>query len=106
MTRALRRRSASLKSPIVKHRVLIAYLRFSDPGQGDGTSDQRQTETIDAYSARIGMPVFEWYEDHGKSGYDGEAENFGDLRRLADDIESGKFPEGSILATEASVDRK
>lgn len=101
MTRALRRRSASLKSPIVKHRVLIAYLRFSDPGQGDGTSDQRQTETIDAYSARIGMPVFEWYEDHGKSGYDGEAENFGDLRRLADDIESGKFPEGSILATEA-----
>ena len=40
---------------------LFAYIRVSDPKQGKGVSLDEQRSIIEAYAARIGAVIIEWF---------------------------------------------
>ncbi len=79
----------------------ISYIRFSDQSQKDGSSETRQRKGYEDFCARFGLiPWHESYIDRGASAFKGHHKQ-GDFGRFLAALESGKFPQGSVLVVEA-----
>lgn len=83
--------------------LIVLYIRFSDPSQMAGISEDRQQHHADALSERTGKKIDLVYIDRGASGYH-ETHMKNEYGRLHRDIESGKIPTGSEIWVE-SLDR-
>ncbi|EGO4382083.1 recombinase family protein, partial [Escherichia coli] len=87
-------------------RTVITYLRFSSATQGAEGADstRRQNELFKQWLRKNSdAQVVASFNDEGLSGYKGKhlSGQFGDMLSR---IESGEFPEGTILLVEA-IDR-
>ena len=82
----------------------ISYKRFSSGRQAKGNSIPRQDDLETNYAAAHGLRIMGSYLDAGVSAYDGTNGDLGDLRRLLNSAQAGKFPRGTPLLVE-SLDR-
>jgi DNA invertase Pin-like site-specific DNA recombinase len=82
----------------------ISYKRFSSGRQAKGNSIARQDDLETKYATAYGLRVMGFYLDAGVSAYDGANGDLGDLRRLLNAAQAGKFPCGTPLLVE-SLDR-
>jgi DNA invertase Pin-like site-specific DNA recombinase len=82
----------------------ISYKRFSSGRQAKGNSIPRQDDLETNYAAAHGLRIMGSYLDAGVSAYDGTNGDLGDLRRLLNSAQAGKFPRGIPLLVE-SLDR-
>jgi DNA invertase Pin-like site-specific DNA recombinase len=82
-----------------------SYLRFSHKKQSAGRSENRQSQTADAYCQRKGWTLdATLYADRGVSGFKGRNAATGRLGAFLKAIESGKVEPGDVLIVE-SLDR-
>jgi DNA invertase Pin-like site-specific DNA recombinase len=91
-------------APIFDVLDAISYRRFSSGRQGKGNSVARQNDLEAKYAAAHGLRIMDTYLDAGISAYDGANGDLGDLRRLLNAAQAGKFPPGTPLLIE-SLDR-
>jgi DNA invertase Pin-like site-specific DNA recombinase len=82
----------------------ISYKRFSSGRQAKGNSIPRQDDLETNYAAAHRLRIMGSYLDAGVSAYDGTNGDLGDLRRLLNSAQAGKFPRGTPLLVE-SIDR-
>lgn len=85
---------------------IYSYIRFSSTSQRKGSSFDRQTELIEAYAKRKGLPLDDTLklQDLGMSAYKGDNALFGKLSVFLDLCKKGKIAKGSVLALE-QIDR-
>jgi DNA invertase Pin-like site-specific DNA recombinase len=69
----------------------IAYIRFSSEGQKDGSSEDRQEETIRLYVERNGLKLVETFYDKGFSASKGHHLSDGKLGTVLADVDSGNY---------------
>jgi hypothetical protein len=83
-----------------------SYIRWSSPIQGEGHSDERQTELAEEYAAGKGLVLDTTrnMRDEGVSGYSGKNVTDGALGAFLDAIEAKHIAPGSFLLIE-DIDR-
>ena len=83
-----------------------SYIRWSSPPQGEGQSDERQTELAEEYAAAKGLVLDTTrnMRDEGVSGYSGKNVTDGALGAFLDAIAAGHIASGSFLLIE-DIDR-
>jgi DNA invertase Pin-like site-specific DNA recombinase len=67
----------------------IAYVRYSTDQQGDGSTIQRQTASIEAYCAKQGLNLIATVKDEGKSG--GGTHLKANLGKFLAEADAGKY---------------
>lgn len=93
----------SVAALVTSRPLIVLYIRFSDPSQMAGISEDRQQYHADALAEKTGKQIDLVYIDRGASGYH-ETHMKNEYGRLHRDIESGKIPTGSEIWVE-SLDR-
>lgn len=88
---------------------VYSYGRFSDPGQGEGDSERRQTDKwkdAKTYAEKIGLPFNESLRmfDRGKSAFHGHHLTKGVFGPFLECIKRGDVAPGSVLVVE-EIDR-
>lgn len=81
----------------------ISYIRFSDPVQSTGDSEDRQDQDYAAFCERHRLePIKEYrFIDRGLSGWTEEHRRKGDMGRLEAAAKAGVFPKRAVLVVEA-----
>lgn len=86
-------------------RYAVSYSRFSHKRQKNGTSIERQEETLQAYlNDNPDLVVMGDFSDKGVSGFRGKHAEKGALSRLLELLEGDRWPHPRVLVIE-NVDR-
>ena len=81
-----------------------SYLRWSDPRQGKGDTEDRQLSAARDYAAENGLELDASLVDRGVSGYTGANRTKGNLGRFLAMVHDGVVKEGEYLLVD-SMDR-
>jgi DNA invertase Pin-like site-specific DNA recombinase len=77
-----------------------SYVRWSSAPQGEGSTEDRQTELAAKYASTHGLRLVDTFTDPGVSAFRGKNAKHGALRTFLDAVDAGAIPKGSFLLIE------
>ncbi|WP_198430902.1 recombinase family protein [Pseudomonas tolaasii] len=79
---------------------VYSYMRWSTDRQSDGSTEERQRASQEAFCKHFGMTLVEELTDPGMSSYRGKNAHEGKLREVINRAKAGDIPPGSLLLFE------
>ncbi|MGC6371348.1 recombinase family protein [Pseudomonas sp. K2I15] len=79
---------------------VYSYMRWSTDRQSDGSTEERQRTSQEAFCKHFGMTLVEELTDPGMSSYRGKNAHEGKLREVINRAKAGDIPPGSLLLFE------
>lgn len=77
-----------------------SYVRWSSAPQGEGSTEDRQTELAEAYARKHNLKLVDTFTDPGVSAFRGANAKVGALRTFLNAVDAGAVPKGSFLLIE------